>query len=125
MTLLVANKPLAAQTTNITANILDINAGPHSLTFVGSKQVLTIENNEAVPITVNMLGDGVVSFNCPGLGPQNVSAGKDIVIAAGDTEEILVSSFGGFMGDPGNNVALTFTGSTGTDLAFAWLSEYN
>jgi len=123
MTLLVANKPLAAQTTNITATILDASTGPHALTFVGSKQVLTIENGDVGSITVNFLGDGVTTFNCPGLGPQTVSAGQDIVVAAGDTVDVLVPSFSGFMGADGNNVVLTITSAT--SLSSIWLSEYN
>jgi len=123
MTLFVANKPLAAQTTNITTNILDLSAGPHALTFVGSKQILTIRNGDVGSITVNLLGDGVTTFNCPGLGPQNVSAGQDIVVVAGDTVDVLVPSFGGFMGADGNNVVVTITGAT--SLSSGWLSEYN
>jgi len=123
MTLLVTNKPLAAQTTNITANILGADTGPHALTFVGAKQVLTIVNGDVGSITVNLLGDGVTTFNCPGLGPQTVSAGKDIVVATGDTVDVLVSSFNGFMGAEGNNVVITITSAT--SLSSIYLSEYN
>ena len=123
MTLLVPNKPLAALDTNITANILDASAGPHALTFVGSKQVVTIANGDIVSITVNFLGDGVTTFNCPGIGPQDVSAGDDIVVAAGDTVEYLVSAHNGFMGSDSNNVVLTITDAT--TLSSIWLSEYN
>ena len=123
MTLLVPNKPLAALNTNITATILDASAGPHALTFVGSKQVVTIVNGDVGSITVNFLGDGVTTFNCPGLGSQNVSAGDDQVVAAGDTVEYLVSAHNGFMGADGNNVVLTITSAT--SLSSIWLSEYN
>ncbi len=124
MALLVSSKPLAASITNLTPNILDINAGPHALTFVDFKQVLNIENNEAVPITVNVLGDGVVAYNCPKYGTINVSAGLDVVVPAGETHTLYTSTIAAYLGAAGNNVTLTFTGSTAPALAFVWLNEY-
>ncbi len=125
MTLLVANKPLDAETTNLTANILDLNAGPHTFTFKNFKQILNIENNEAVPLTINLLGQGVTSFECPGVGTIDVSTGKDIVVAAGDIITINIPELNGYMGAPDNTVDLAITGSTAPSLAFCWLNEYS
>lgn len=122
MTLLVANTPLTAAETNITANILDASAGPHALTFSAFKQVLTIENGDVGAITVNLLGDGVTTFNCPSIGPTSVSAGKDVVVAAGDTVTVFTAEYGGFMGAEGNNVVVAISGAT--SLSSIWLSTY-
>ena len=127
MALLVANKPFDAALTDITANILDLNAGPHSFTYTGYKQEIVVENNEAVPLTINLLGDGVSTYNCPGTGPEDVSGGVDFVVAAGATATITPSRRSGYMVTASattNNVAITITGSTAPSLAFAWLNEY-
>lgn len=124
MTLLVANKPLSAESVNLTANILDLNLAPHSMTFSDYQQVLTIVNGEAVPITVNLLGDGVTDYKCPAYGDIDVSGGKDFIVAAGDTVTLYTSTFKAFLGANGNSVAITVTSSTATDLASIWLSEY-
>lgn len=124
MALFTANKPLDAETTDITANILDLNAGPHTFAFKNFKQILTIENNEAVPLTINLLGDGVTSFDCGGVGAIDVSGGKDIIVAAGKTVAINIPELNGYMGAVGNIVDVTITGSTVPGLGFAWLSEY-
>ncbi len=118
------NKPLTVEETNITANILDLNDAPHDFLFVTPRQTLTIENNEAVPLTINLLGDGQTSINCPGYGSVDVSSGKDYVIAAGDTVIVSTSFISAYLGAKNNNVALTVTGSTAPALAFAWLNEY-
>lgn len=118
------NKPLLAEETNLTANILDLNDGPHSFAFAGLKQTLTIENNELVPLTINLLGDGQSTIECKGYGDIDVSGGKDFVVAAGDTVVINTVKISGYLGAKNNNVTVTVTGSTAGALAFAWLSEY-
>lgn len=124
MALLVANKPLSAEITNITPNILDLNDAPHSLTYIAHNQIVTIENNEAVPITVNFSGDGVTGHVCEGYGTIDVSGGKDYTVAAGQTIDIYTTRIGAYLGAQGNTVAITVTGSTAADLAYIWLSEY-
>lgn len=124
MATFVVNKPLANESTNITPNILDLNNAPHSFAFNDSKQTLTIENNEVGSITVNLLGDGQVTAECPGIGTVTVSAGKDFIVAAGDTVIINTPRISGYLGAKGNNVVVAVTGSTAPALAFAWLSEY-
>jgi len=122
MTAFVANKPLDSETTNLTANILTLDTGPHSFTFVNHKQVLTIDNGDVGAITVNFLGDGVTSAQCPGIGTISLSAGKDIVIASGDTITVDIPRIGEYMGLAGNNVAVTISGAT--VLSTAYLSEF-
>ena len=122
MAAFVANKPLDSETTNLTANILDLGAGPHSLTFRNYKQVLTIDNGDAGSITVNLLGDGVTSAQCPGIGIIDLSAGKDFVVASGDTITVNIPRVGEYMGSDGNNVAVTISGAT--VLSTGYLSEY-
>ncbi len=124
MALFTVNKPLTSGETNLTANILDLNAAPHAFKFKSTRQTLTIENNEAVPITVNLLGDGQTSIQCPGYGAISVSAGKDFVVAAGDTVVVNTNEISGYLGANGNNVVVAVTGSTGASLSFAWLSEW-
>ena len=124
MTLLVKNQPFTAALVNVTANILDLNAGPHALTFNKHSQELVIENNEAVPLTINLLGDGVTSFNCPGVGTVDLSAGVDLVVPAGATATIYTAKVSEYCGATGNNTVLTVTGSTAPSLGYVWLNEY-
>jgi hypothetical protein len=122
MALFDVNKPLTAETTVLST--LDLNAAPHALTFNNFKQTLTVANGEAVPLTINLLGDGVTTYTCPTYGDINVSAGKDVVVAAGATEVINLPSIAAYLGASANNVAVTVTGSTAPSLAEAWVSEY-
>ena len=124
MTLLVANKPLAVESDDLTANIADMHAGPHALTFSDYKQVLYIRNGEAVPITATLLGDGVTTFTCPTYGAIDVSGGKVITIAAGKTITVYTSKIGAYMGAAGTNVVITIASTTASDLATCWLVEH-
>ena len=121
MTAIPVNKPLSAAETTITK--LDLAAGPHSFTFVNHKQVLTIENGEAGPVTANLLGDGVTVSNCPGLDPISLAAGYDFVIPAGDTMTLHTTTRSEYLTPDGNNVVVTVTGAISA--AFAWISETN
>ena len=124
MATFTANKPLLSEVTDLTPSILDLNAGPHFFAFVTSKQTLTIENNEVGALTINLLGDGQTSIECKGYGTIDVSLGKDIIVAAGDTVVINTAPISGYLGAKDNNVQVTITGSTGAALAFAWLSVW-
>lgn len=121
------NKPLDSTTADITANILDLNAGPHDFVTKNFKQVLWVENNEAVPLTVTLLGTGVVDVQCPGLGTVTVADvdNNDIVIAAGTTVSINIQNLSSYMGAVDNTVDVTIAGSTAPALAFAWLNDYS
>ncbi len=127
MTLLVENKPFNALTTDITANILDLNDGPHTFIWKGHKQVLNIENNEAVPLTITVLGQGELTTPTPGLGVVTLAdvGNNSIVIATGATATINVDIINSYMGDTGNTVDITITGSTAPALAYVWLNEFS
>ncbi len=123
MATFIAVKPLNSEETDITAASLDLNAGPHAFIFA-KRQTLTIQNGEAVPITVNILGDGQTTVDFPGYGEVDVSLGKDFVVAAGDTVAVAMFYVSQYLGATGNNVAVTVSGSTAPALASAWLAEY-
>lgn len=97
----------------------DLNAAPHTLLWEANSY-LVFENNEAVPLTINLLGDGVTTINCSGYGDVTVSAGFDVVVAAGDTVVVSLNTVNAFLGAQKNNVTLTVTGSTAADLAFVY-----
>jgi len=127
MTLFVENKPLDALTTDITANILDLNDAPHTLTWKNFKQVLNIENNEAVPLTITILGQGQVTAGTPNLGTVTLAdvSNNVIIIAAGATATINLDEIAGYMGAIGNIVDITVSGSTVIGLGFVWLNDYS
>ena len=126
MTLFVANKPLAAVTTDITANILDLNDAPHTFVTTNFRQILWIENNEAVPLTITLLGQGVTTAECPGVGSVTLADVDNniIVVAASATVAINIDRLASYMGAVGNTVDVTVAGSTAPSLGFAWLNEY-
>ena len=124
MTTFVNNTPLTADLTDVTPNILDLNAGPHAFAYASGRQVIVVTNGEAVPLTINLLGDGQTDFECPGYGTVDVSSGKDFVIPAGETATIYTAKISQYLGASGNNVAMTITGSTAPSLASAWISTY-
>ncbi len=127
MTLFVENKPLATVKTDITANILDLDAGPHTFVTKNFKQILWIENNEVVPITVTVLGLGVTVADCPGVGSITLADvdNNDIVVAASATVAISIERLASYMGAADTIVDVTTVGTTGADLAFAWLNDYS
>lgn len=79
---------------------LDLNdAGPHTFTFDDDGSRLVIVNNEAVPLTINLLGTGVTSFTCNEIGPVDVSGGYDLACPAGQTTVLAMQSRDGYFGD--------------------------
>jgi len=126
MTSFVANKPLTAVTTDITANILDLNDAPHTFVTTNFRQILWIENNEAVPLTITLLGQGVTTAESPGVGTITLADVDNniIVVAAGATVAIDIARLASYMGAVGNTVDVTVAGSTVGGLGFAWLNEY-
>lgn len=122
MALLVVNKPFDAAVTTLVKE--DLNSGTHTFTYNPHQQVLYVDNGEAAPLTINVLGDGVTTTKCEGYGDIDVSLGLDVVVAAGDTETLYTRAREAYMGASGNVVTVTVTGSTGAGLAFAWLVEH-
>lgn len=124
MATLTANKPFDAAETTIVK--VDSNAGPHDFIYKDFQQVIYLQNDEAVPLTFNFLGDGVTTAPCTGLpDPINVSAGFDVVVAAGDVATLFTQRAGGYMGAVGNSVAIAVTGSTAPALSFIWMVEHS
>lgn len=100
---------------------LDLSTGPHDFSY-GTNMVMYIQNDEAGAITVNFSGDGVTTFNCPGYADDiDVSAGDDVLIAAGDTLAYNVTARGAYMGAYGNSVTVTITGASGS--SFGYLTQ--
>ena len=125
MTTFTQTTPLTAVQTDLTATILDLNSGPHDFLFA-NKQVMTIENNEAVPLTLTFVGMGATSFFCDGIGNIDTSSGIPFTVAAGNTETIHFNDVRNYFngGKTGSTVTLTVTGSTAPALAFGWLSTF-
>lgn len=120
MAAIPVNTPKTAAETVISK--LDLNAGPHTFTYSGFSQYLSIDNGEAGSVTVNILGDGVTVATCAGLDPIDVSAGYDFVIATGTEEKLQLTTRSGYLGGNGNSVDVTVTGATG--LSFGWIEQY-
>jgi len=121
MAIFTENKAFSAE--QVTLSGLDLNDAPHSFTFNPQRQYLTVVNNDA-DLTLNFLGDGVTSFICEDAGVIDASAGKDYTVTSGDTDTIFTNKFAGYLGNAGNNVVVTITGSTGSGLATAYLTRY-
>ena len=113
------NKLLSGAEVTITK--LDLSGGPHAFTFVDHNQKLIVENGEVGSVTVNILGDGVTTINCPGIGPVDTSSGFNFVVPAGDSISLHTSGRKGYLGSGGNAVVATITGATG--LALGWIEE--
>lgn len=122
MALLTVNKPLEAAETTIVK--VDANASPHTFAYNSYNQVIHIENNEAVPLTFNFLGDGITSYTCPEYGTIDVSGGLDVVVAAGEVATLYTRAREAYMGQNGGTVDVTITGSTAADLAYIWIEQY-
>lgn len=97
----------------------DLNTAPHTLAWE-TNTYLVFESSEAVPLTINVIGDGVTTVPCAGYGDADVSLGFDVTLGAGDTVVVPLSTISAFLGGLKNNVTLTVTGSTGSDLAYVY-----
>ena len=124
MTIFTINKPSESESINLTASILDLREGPHTFPFNPAKQSLTIENNEAVSITVTLTGENVTTVEFIGYGDVDVSAGKAFTVTAGQTVIVNTAKISKYLGAKNNVVTATITGTTGTNLAFGWVSEW-
>jgi hypothetical protein len=101
---------------------LDLNGGPHTFTYNAYSQYLAVDNGESGTLTVNLLGVGVTSAICSGLGPIDVSAGYDFTLATGTEEKLQLTTRGGYLGAANTVVDVTVTGATG--LSFGWIEQY-
>lgn len=119
----MATIPTTQRTASETAvSVLDLSGGPHAFTYdVAGEQTLYIDNQEAGSLTVNVLGDSVVSFPCEGIEDIDVSGGYDFVVATGVLSFMVTKERSGYLGDSGNAVVVTITGATG--LSNAWITK--
>lgn len=105
-----------------TVSVLDLDSGPHAFVYdVAGEQTLYVDNQEAGNLTVNLLGDAVVSFPCEGIEDIDVSGGYDFVLATGILSFMVLKERAGYLGDSGNSVVVTVTGATG--LSTAWITK--
>lgn len=87
--------------------------GADSVTLVQNKtSVLIVENSGASPVTLSVLGDGVTSVTCSGVGTIDLSGGLGLAVPNGTTQKFQLNpARSAYMGDSLVNI----TGGT-TDL---------
>ncbi len=56
------------------------------------KQLLVLRNTTAGSLTLKIDGDGGTTVNVDGLGPVSVTAGFDIVVPAGESRSVVLST---------------------------------
>lgn len=122
-TLIPARPENNAQTQLLTQVDLSADSSTSTFTYVsGSKLVLI--NNEAADISVNILGDGQTSFNCPEYGSLDVSGGINITVTNdGVAKEVDLNRIKAYLGATGNTVTVVTTGAAGA--SFGWLKAGN
>lgn len=100
---------------------LDLSDGPHDFSFGNDNRKLVIDNGESsASITVNLSGENVAVVDIPTLGNTDLSAGLDVVVAAGETHVVDLNEVRSYLGQNGNTVDVTVTGAT-TGNSFGWL----
>ena len=120
MAVFTVNKPADASTDIVK---LDLSIEPHTFTFTNHNQFLVIENGEAsADVVTSTSGDGVTTFDCPGAGTIDLSAGYPATTSAGDTEFINTPEIRHYLGADGNEVTVTTTGAT-TGNSFGYILE--
>lgn len=75
--------------------------GTDDVTLVPSKtSVLIVENASVGNVTINLLGDGVTTKVCQGIGDVDLSGGLDFVVTASSTMKFQLNPFhAAYMGD--------------------------
>lgn len=106
--------------TEVAVDKIDLSAGPHDFAYNQNGQVLHIFNGDVVSITVNISGDGVTSVPVTGLEDQALGSGYDIVVPAGEQRPVVTKDRQKYLGNSGNNVAVTITDAT--SLSSGWLT---
>lgn len=86
----------AAQVGPFAAAITTLSASD-TITFdANKKQLLVFRNTTAGSLTVTIDGSLGTSVNCPGVGTIDVSAGKAIVLAAGTSFAVVLSTISAY-----------------------------
>ncbi len=102
---------------------LDLSIEAHTFTFKNYNQFLVIENGEAsAAVATSTSCEGVTTFNCPGSGSIDLSAGFPASTPADGTEYINTSAIRHYLGAEGNTVTVTTTGAT-TGNSFGYILE--
>lgn len=120
MAVFTANQPTGESTELVK---LDLSEGPHTFTFRNYQQYLVIENGESsAAVTTTISGDGVTTFDCPGAGSIDLSAGFPTSTPADGTEMVNNPNIRHYLGAEGNEVTVTITGAT-TGNSFGYILE--
>jgi hypothetical protein len=77
----------------------------------GKKQLLVARNATGGSLTLKIDGDGGTSVLVPGLGSVSVSAGYDIVIPAGESRAVVLSTISYY-----TQGVVTLTGASGVKI---------
>ena len=86
----------ASQPGVITAAITTLSADD-TITFnTNKKQLLVLRNTTGGSLTATIDGSTGTTVNCPGVGPVDVSAGLAIVLAAGVSKAVVLSSISAY-----------------------------
>lgn len=79
-----------------TATVTTLSASD-TITYAASKkQLLVVTNPTGGSLTLKIDGDGGTTVNAPGIGPVTVSGGYDIVLAAGVTKAVILSTISAY-----------------------------
>jgi hypothetical protein len=108
-----------AAITNTTANVIGtiscneqtLGASDTITIVAGSKQLLVARNATGGSLTLKIDGDGGTSVTIPGLGSVAVSSGYDIVIPAGESRAVILSSISYY-----TQGVVTLTGASGVKI---------
>lgn len=92
---------------------LSLDTGPFTFDFSTNDQTLYIDNGEGTgSFVVNYEATaGVTTFPCDGIEDQDVSAGRDITVNAGELFPVKTFSRRGYFGGVGSEVTVTITGT--------------
>lgn len=110
---------LSGQVTDLSKVDLSADTSTSTLTWKDGQKLYLSNEGEAGNITVNILGDGQTSFNCPEYGAIDVSGGFDVVVSIGEVKAVQLTNIKAYLGTSGNTVTVTTTGAAGS--SFGWL----
>ena len=86
----------ATQKGSFTAAVSTLSADDTITIDAGKKQLLVLRNTTGGSLTATIDGSTGTTVNAPGLGAVDVSAGKAIVVAAGVSVAVVLSSISAY-----------------------------
>ncbi len=95
----------------ITCNEQTLSSSDTITIAAGKKQLLVARNATGGSLTLKIDGDGGSSVMIPGLGSVTVSAGYDIVIPAGESRAVVLSTISYY-----TQGVVTLTGASGVKI---------